>query len=158
MTHNSESSFTLPRGTCSLCRTPLTSAYIELKDGNKFHTNCFNCHSCQTPLRTQHLCVKKHYYCTQCGESKRQQTAKCAKCNLPSQNENFVLVRGRLLHPTCFTCKNCAVPIAGSYVLSINGEVCTTCNISSPTQPLLSSSPSDSSLPSSGSSCPCILI
>lgn len=96
---------------CGTCSKPITAGERAMRAGEKsYHHDdaCFRCVTCKEGLENK-KCVQynEELYCSGCYH--KEHSPPCGRCNEAVRGE-FVEVRGKRYHKTCFNCFECACP------------------------------------------------
>jgi len=100
---------------CNKCNLPVGGQYITTKN-KKFHSECFNCFSCNSSLGTDYFDIDGQFQCDSCYN---KSLGCCQTCSLPLTGL-YVSCLGKMYHENCFVCWSCKTPLDKKFY-SVNG-------------------------------------
>ena len=107
---------------CFACNERITDSYIDLHD-NKYHKDCFVCEICSVSVRGGAYQINGILYC----ENHRLDIyPKCIRCEKDILGKYIVGPNRNVLHPECFSCKDCGRKIR-TFCEHDNEIFCVTC-------------------------------
>lgn len=109
---------------CLRCKKKVDGSYVPMKDGGKYHVECFYCSDCNMDLTSEAfrrkgnlLLCREHYH--------SRFSPKCDICNTASAVKT-VMIGQKRVHMTCLSCKACGVslpdPKANNVVFTFKDE------------------------------------
>ncbi len=96
---------------CAACNKPLQpGSRVAVHKGRRMHPACFACAVCAKPIDGTFHDHDNGPTCERCYT--RNFAPRCAACHVPFKPaEEYVKVKGKALHPSCFGCAVCATPL-----------------------------------------------
>ena len=111
----------LGKSYCGGCKKKCTGKVLRVND-EYFHTQCFKCFKCSTPLPSGGFLTKdSQYYCSNCYQTNFG--TKCFKCSEYVEGE-VVSALGNTYHQKCFTCARCQKPFPTGERVTFVGKKC----------------------------------
>ena len=97
-------------GMCARCNKTIEkdSQYFEAS-GRLFHSECFTCSHCDTPVRDKYYLVNDSLFCEK--DYKGQFATACQICKEPMRSQGIRTSKGSY-HAHCFACSECYTPLA----------------------------------------------
>ena len=91
---------------CSKCLKGIVEERSIIFNENKYHINCFRCHSCHQIIREKQFTINNgEACCLECYE--RLFAKKCFQCSQSISNGKSILAENNQYHPECFRCFRC---------------------------------------------------
>jgi len=112
---------------CTSCELPIPEGDLYHDENGQFHSDCFRCASCSTPLDPQFCAFRgRRLLCSRCHPSPQ-----CDYCKR-ILHEGHIAVLDRHYHDHCFVCYRCHAPFATadeSVAVTPDGKpICANCN------------------------------
>ena len=117
---------------CAACKKPIGAGAraITLQDrsGRQYHSDCFVCSACRSPLKDDVLPANGALNCRPCWM--KLHAERCDGCGKPfNPGGRYVTCGARQLHPACFCCEGCGAALAdGTYVPHGDCAMCGDCD------------------------------
>ncbi|XP_054165589.1 zinc finger protein 808-like isoform X3 [Oppia nitens] len=106
---------------CQGCLQPIKDENQIKAMGAPWHPQCFQCTQCAKPLSPNNYYEKNGSpYCE--DDFHKLFSPKCAGCQLPIKDGNFINAMGKPWHPQCFQCTQCAKPLSPNNFFEKNGK------------------------------------
>jgi len=123
--HNCEKCHLATLDLCVACKKHIHGgSKISQAEGGKFHTACFVCSTCQTPL-SKYVEAGGRVYCEK--HYAEHHNPKCVGCHKPLTS-TFAHTEAGDYHTECFSCSKCHAQIgSGKYYQDRGNFVCGNC-------------------------------
>nr|CDS32304.1 Four and a half LIM domains protein 3 [Hymenolepis microstoma] len=108
---------------CAKCHKHIEGTIVTAMN-KKWHSECFVCTGCHTPLAGQSFHNKDGApYCIKCRQEKFDPT--CDKCGKKiDPTVKYSIYKDKSFHRECFTCSECNQPIDGKKFIIKDGKYC----------------------------------
>jgi len=117
---------------CHVCKCVIKEKIIDVKNGDgtlSFHSEHFVCICCGKNLVGQRYKLEETslgIHCIKCLESEiaklQKEAHMCATCNTPIEG-NYLLIKGKYMHPRHFRCEDCGIEFKGGDCHEFEGDM-----------------------------------
>ena len=108
---------------CFACKNAISGASVKDNDNNPYHSACFVCGWCSTPLLIDaYYLIDGKNVCQACRNKER-----CFSCGHMITETKYVAVDSHVWHPDCFVCDACFIELPGKFFFEDNKLWCADC-------------------------------